>query len=150
MNPQLHCTHSLNRTRSVELYSLGADLQKTPSASPLLFLREGRRALVNSRRYTATAVHFTYRDTASLLRAAIIWQRLMFTKSPLSNGCIRHTIHSWLAEYRGGMDANPASHSEDSGCKPQPWYSGQILRGPIGASKKQKQNSQILLGILNV
>jgi hypothetical protein len=34
VNPQMHCIHSLHRTRSVESYSLGSDLQKTPPASP--------------------------------------------------------------------------------------------------------------------
>jgi hypothetical protein len=37
-NPQLHCTHLLNRTRLVESYSLGVDPQRTPTASPLLLL----------------------------------------------------------------------------------------------------------------
>jgi hypothetical protein len=37
---QLHCTHSLNRTQSVESYSLGADLQRTQLATSLILLRD--------------------------------------------------------------------------------------------------------------
>jgi hypothetical protein len=40
LKPQLHCTHSLNWTRSVESYSLGADQKRTPLATPLLLLRK--------------------------------------------------------------------------------------------------------------
>jgi hypothetical protein len=64
LNPQMHCTYSLNVTRSLQSYNLGEDPQRTPLATLLLY----RDVTVTCLPYRsiATAIQVTYRDNSSL------------------------------------------------------------------------------------
>jgi hypothetical protein len=81
---------SLNRSRSVESYSLGAGPQRTPPASPLVLLR-----------YIATAVRVTYHDIFSIVACGHYLATALFSASTVLALSKYSTIFSRI--YRGAL-----------------------------------------------
>jgi hypothetical protein len=59
-----NCTHSLNWTRSVESYGLGADPRRPPPATPLQLLRDDTAHVLTQSLHSNDC---TYRDTFSIV-----------------------------------------------------------------------------------